>query len=57
MPLLVAYCVCRVHNMLLKGANCVGEHFVDHTVLFTHGAKVQSRFDWSRYWEHSFIIF
>ena len=24
-----AYCVCRVHNMLLKGAYCVGEHFVD----------------------------
>ena len=22
-------CVCRVHNMLLKGAYCVGEHFVD----------------------------
>ena len=24
-----AYCVCRVHNMLLKGAYCVGEHFED----------------------------
>ena len=24
-----AYCVCRVHNMLLKGAYCVREHFVD----------------------------
>ena len=29
-----AYCVRRVHNMLLQGAYCVGEHFVALQSMF-----------------------